>query len=300
MAGPLHENEIAIPSDLVRSLIRTQFPEYADRPIRPLPPAGTDNRLFRLGEDLVVRMPRIDWAAESAAFEATWLPQIAPYLSLPIPVPVGLGRPGEGYPWSFTIVPWIEGENPDPERGNLDPEEWAVSLGRFVRSLRDVPPLGAPVKSEGRGAPLPLLDDWVQEWTAKAVEAFGIDRRAVLAVWDDALGAPGWDGAPRWLHGDLHEGNLLTRDGRLAAVIDWGAAGRGDPAVELNALWGSLPPGVERLYLEATGLDEAAWRRARGYRLAPAISGAVYYRDTAPEMSRGGLATVRALIDSLG
>jgi aminoglycoside phosphotransferase (APT) family kinase protein len=240
VTGPMHENELSIPTELVRSLLEAQFPEYADLPIVALPPVGTDNSLFRLGEELVVRMPRIDWAAESAAFEATWLPQIAPYVSLPIPVPVALGEPGEGYPWSWTIVPWIPGENPELGGGDIDPEEWA-----------------------------------------------------------DALDAPGWAGEPSWLHGDLHEGNLLVRDGRFAAVIDWGAAGRGDPAVELNAMWGSLPPGVEHHYFAATGLDESARRRARGYRLAPAISGAVYYRDTAPEMSRGSLETVRSLIDSL-
>jgi aminoglycoside phosphotransferase (APT) family kinase protein len=299
VTGPMHENELSIPTELVRSLLEAQFPEYADLPIVALPPVGTDNSLFRLGEELVVRMPRIDWAAESAAFEATWLPQIAPYVSLPIPVPVALGEPGEGYPWSWTVVPWIPGENPDPAGSNIDPEEWAVTLGTFVRSLRDVPALGAPVKTEGRGAPLGLLDDWVQEWAPRAVAAFGLDADAIMAVWADALDAPGWAGEPSWLHGDLHEGNLLVRDGRFAAVIDWGAAGRGDPAVELNAMWGSLPPGVEHHYFEATGLDESARRRARGYRLAPAISGAVYYRDTAPEMSRGSLETVRSLIDSL-
>ncbi len=295
----MHENEIAIPPALVRALLQAQFPEHADLPLVALPPIGTDNRLFRLGDELVVRMPRIDWAAESAAFEARWLPRIAPHLSLPIPVPVGLGEPGEGYPWSFTIVPWIPGENPRPDGGNLEPEEWAVTLGRFVRSLRDVPPLDAPVKTEGRGAPLPLLDAWVREWTARAAQELGIEADAVLAVWADALAAPGWEGEPTWLHGDLHEGNLLARDGHLAAVIDWGAAGRGDPAAELNAMWGYLPVGVERLYFEETGLDEAAWRRARGYALAPNISGAVYYRRTAPPLAESSLRSVQRLVDSL-
>lgn len=300
VTGPVHENEIPISVELVRTLVEAQFPEHADLSIEALPPVGTDNRLFRLGEELVVRMPRIDWAAESATFEASWLWRIAPYVSLPVPVPIGLGEPGEGYPWSWTIVPWIPGENPELDGSNLDPEEWAVALGTFVRSMRDVPAFDAPVKTEGRGAPLPLLDDWVQEWAPQAVAAFGLDEDAVMAVWTDALEAPGPEGEPTWLHGDLHEGNLLARDGRLAAVIDWGAGGRGDQAVELNAMWGSLPPGVEHLYFEATGLDEAALRRARGYRLAPSISGAVYYRDTAPEISRGSLETVRRLIASLG
>lgn len=253
----MHENEIVVAPELVCSLLVSQFPEYAALPVDPLPPAGTDDRLFRLGDDLVVRMPRIDWSAESAVFEATWLPRLAPYLPLP------------------------------------------MTSGGFVRVLRQVPAMEGPVTQEGRGAPLPLLDDWVREWTAKAVDTFGVDGDRVLAVWADALDAPGWDGDAAWLHGDLHEGNLLVRDRRLSAVIDWGAAGRGDPAVELNALWGYLPRGVDQVYYEETGLDEAAWRRARGYALAPNISGAVYYRSTAPQLAEPSLRTVQRLIDSL-
>ena len=122
------------------------------------------------------------------------------------------------------------------------------------------------------------------------------DPDAVLAVWRDALEAPLWEGEPRWFHGDLHEGNLIVGEGRLRAVIDWGAAGRGDPAVELNAMWGYLPARVAGLYREAVGLDEAAYRRARGFALAPAISGWTYYRETAPKLSAASLETVRALV----
>ena len=138
----------------------------------------------------------------------------------------------------------------------------------------------------------------MREWTARADES-EVSRDAVLAVWSDALAAPAYDGEPRWFHGDLHDGNLLVRDGRLAAVIDWGAAGRGDPAIELNAMWGYLPAVSADLYRETVGLDEAAYRRGRGFALAPAISGWTYYRDTAPEISQGALGTVRSLIASL-
>jgi aminoglycoside phosphotransferase (APT) family kinase protein len=292
----MHEDEVVIDDDTVRRLLAAQLPEWADRPIRRLPPVGTDNQLFRLGDDLLVRMPRIHWAADSAVYEHTWLPRLAPHLPLPIPAPVSLGVPGEGYPHHWTVVPWIEGENPTPE--SFDPDEWAVSVGSFVRSCRAVPGMDGPAKTEGRGGPLSALDEWVQEWTAKA-DASEVSRDAVLAVWADALAAPAYDGEPCWFHGDLHEGNLLVRDGRLAAVIDWGAAGRGDPAIELNAMWGYLPASSADLYRETVGLDEAAYRRARGFALAPAISGWTYYRDTAPEISRGALETVRRLIASL-
>ncbi|KQV72094.1 hypothetical protein ASC64_20990 [Nocardioides sp. Root122] len=293
----MHAGEVVIDDETVRRLVDAQLPEWAGLPLRRLPPTGTDNQLFRLGDDLLLRLPRIDWAADSAVQEHEWLPRLAPHLPVPIPAPVALGRPGEGYPWHWTVVPWIEGDNPTPS--TFDPAEWAVSLGTFVRACRDVPGMGGPVKTEGRGAPLPSLDAWVQEWTARADPA-EVSRDAVLAVWADALAAPAYDGEARWFHGDLHEGNLLVRDGRLAAVIDWGAAGRGDPAIELNAMWGYLPGSAADLYRATVGLDEAAYRRARGFALAPSISASTYYRETAPEIARGALETVRRLIASLG
>lgn len=293
----LHEDEIEIADETVRRLVATQLPDWSGLPVRRLPPAGTDNQLFRLGDDLVVRMPRIHWAAESAVWEHTWLPRLAPYSPVPIPAPVALGEPGQGYPWHWTVVPWLEGENPTAE--TFDPQEWAESLGAFVRTLREVPGMDAPVKTEGRGGPLAALDEWVRTWTARA-DTSEIDPDAVLAVWHDALDAPAWEGEPCWFHGDLHEGNLLVRDGRLAAVIDWGTAGRGDPAIELNAMWGYLPVEAAETYRAAVGLDEAAHRRARGFALAPAISAWTYYRTTDPEGSVESLATVRRLIASLG
>ena len=293
----MHADEVSIDEGDVRRLLAAQHPQWADRTLRRLPPVGTDNQLFRLGDDLLVRLPRIPGPAESVAFEHTWLPRIAPHLSLQIPAPIALGEPGEGYPFPWTVVPWIEGATPTPE--TYDPEEWAQALGSFVRACRGVPALDGPVTTEGRGGPLAAMDDWVRSWTARADPA-EVRVDAVLAVWDDALVAPAHDGEPCWFHGDLHEGNLLVRDGALAAVIDWGCAGRGDPAIELNAMWGSLPPSVAGLYRETVGLDEAAYRRARGFALAPAISGWTYYRDTAPHMSQLGLRAVRQLIASMG
>ncbi|GAA1918716.1 aminoglycoside phosphotransferase family protein [Nocardioides hwasunensis] len=292
----MHADEIAIDDETVRRLLAAQLPAWADLPLRRLPPVGTDNQLFRLGDDLLVRMPRIHWAADAAVSEHAWLPRIAPHLSLVIPAPVALGEPGEGYPWHWSVVPWIEGET--PTEATFDPESWAVQLAAFVRECREVPGMDAPPRTEGRGGLLASLDDWVREWTARADPA-EVSRDAVLEVWADALAAPAYDGEPCWFHGDLHEGNLLVRDGRLAAVIDWRTAGRGDPAIELNAMWGYLPASVARLYRDEVGLDEAAYRRARGFALAPAISGWTYYRETAPAISQGALATVRRLIASL-
>lgn len=292
----MHADEITIDDETVRRLLADQLPEWAALPVVRLPPAGTDNQLFRLGDDLLVRMPRVPGPAETVAFEHTWLPRLAGHLPLPIPAPLALGEPGHGYPWSWTVVPWIEGSTPTSE--SFDPEEWAVSLASFVRACRAVPGMDGPVKTAGRGAPLTALDAWVREWTPQADPAL-VSRDAVLAVWEDALAAPAYDGEPRWFHGDLHEGNLLVRDGRLTAVIDWGAAGRGDPAIELNAMWGYLPESVADLYRAEVGLDEAAYRRARGFALAPSISALTYYRDTAPWIAEGSLGTLNRLIASL-
>jgi aminoglycoside phosphotransferase (APT) family kinase protein len=296
MSG-MHPDEVVVEDETVRRLLAAQLPEWASLPLRRLPPVGTDNQLFRLGDELLLRFPRIDWAADSAEWEHTWLPRLAPYSPVAVPAPVALGEPGEGYPWHWTVVPWIEGETPTLE--TFEPREWGESLGRFVRAVREVPGMDGPVKTEGRGAPLANLDEWVRTWTARADPAL-VSRDAVLAVWEDALSAPAWAGEPCWFHGDLHEGNILVRDGRLAAVIDWGTAGRGDPAVELNAMWGYVPAEAAEAYRAAVGLDEAAYRRSRGFALAPSISSWTYYRDTNPALSAGSLDTVRRLVASLG
>ncbi|USQ75565.1 aminoglycoside phosphotransferase family protein [Ornithinimicrobium cryptoxanthini] len=294
--GSLHADEVSVEDRVVRRLVDHQFPQWAGLPLLRLPPGGTDNQLFRLGEELLVRLPRIHWAADSALWEHTWLPQVAPHLPLTVPAPVALGEPGEGYPWHWTVVPWIEGAQ--PTAASIDLEEWATSLGAFVRACRAVPGLGAPVVTSGRGGPLAAQDEWVREWVARADPAL-VSRDAALAVWADALAAPVFAGNPVWFHGDLHEGNLLVRDGDLTAVIDWGTAGRGDPAIELNAMWGYVPEPVSDLYRQEVGLDEAAYRRARGFALAPAISGMTYYRDTAPHLAGPSVRTVQRLIASL-
>lgn len=292
----MHADEITVRGEVVRRLLDEQFPCWASLPLRRLPPTGTDNQLFRLGEKLLVRMPRIHWAAESAAWEHRWLAALSAYLPLAVPAPVAMGEPGQDYPWRWTVVPWIEGEHPTAQ--TIDPEQWAVSLAAFVRVCRDIPGLDGPAKSKGRGGPLATQDEWVRTWAERADSAV-LDRDAVLAVWTQALEAPAWKGEPAWFHGDLHEGNLLVRDSRLAAVIDWGAAGRGDPAVELNAMWGYLPETVSRLYCDEAGLDEAAYLRGRGFALAPAISGFTYYRHSNPRMSQQALVTVQRLINTL-
>lgn len=295
----MHDDEVDISDATVAGLVADQLPQWADLPLVRLPPTGTDNQLFRLGDALVVRLPRVPGPAEGVAWEHTWLPRLAPHLPVAVPAPLALGEPGRGYPFAWTVVPWIEGATPDPaDPTSFDPEEWASSLGAFVRACREAPGMDGPVATEGRGAPLATMDDWVRSWVARADPA-EVPRDAVLAVWEDALAAPAYDGEPVWFHGDLHEGNLVVRGGRLAGVIDWGCAGRGDPAIELNAMWGNASPAMAARYREEVGLDDAAYRRGRGFALAPSISGFTYYRRTSPRMSQLGLRTLRQLVESL-
>ena len=303
MSAPLHEDEVRVGDELVRRLVDEQLPHLAGLPLRRLPPVGTDNQLFRLGDELALRFPRIGWAAESPAREATWLPRLAPHLPLEVPAPVALGAPDHGYPWAWTVVPWLEGHAPRRERvgADCDGVPWvglAADLGAFLVALRSVDASGGPRKPPGqRGSDLSTADAWVREWTERAGDR--VDRGAVLAAWEESLAAPVWDGPPVWVHCDVHPGNVLVRDGRLSAVIDWGGLGTGDPAIELNAAWTFLPPGAVATYRDALGLEGAAWLRGRGWALQPAISGLTYYEHTAPEMSASSLRTIERIVGDL-
>lgn len=300
MTSGMHDDEIAISDGLARCLVDEQLPQWAGLPLRRLPPLGTDNQLFRLGNDLLVRMPRIHWAAEAPAREMEWLPRIAASLPFEIPEPIALGQPDHGYPYEWSVVPWLEGAtitgtHLGDASDNVDWLELAHDLGDFLRALRGIDAAGAPLKREGaRGSDLADADAWVREWTHRAGER--VDGALVIAAWEESLQAPVWDGPPTWLHCDIHEGNLLVRNRRLRAVIDWGGLGTGDPAIELNAAWGFLPPAVVPAYRSALGLDDAAWLRGRGWALQPSISGMVYYEKTAPRMAAQSRLTVEQVV----
>lgn len=258
--------EITIGVAQVRRLVAEQFPQWAGLPLAAQPLNGTDNALFRLGEDLVARLPRAPWAVDQVHTDATWLPPLAPYLPVPVPVPVAVGEPGAGYPWPWTIVPWLPGRNPEP---GTDLVDVAVDLAGFVTAMIAVDTLDGPVK-EGISRGVPLA--WRDDLTRRSIAALGdrIDARAVTAAWDEAMDVPEWPGPPAWVHGDLLAGNLLVRDGRLGAVIDFGGLGRGDPAIELLPCWSLFDPRAGAAYLEALGFDEAT--RVRGWAWPLSIS----------------------------
>jgi aminoglycoside phosphotransferase (APT) family kinase protein len=276
----MHPGEVDIDASLVRKLLAAQFPHWAGLPIEPVRSAGTDNAIYRLGDDMAVRLPRIGWAAGQPAKEHAWLSRLAPLLPLPIPVALGKGAPAEGYPWEWSVCTWLAGENATLDRIG-DPCGTATALGEFVAALQQVDPTGGPAPGEhnsGRGVPLAVRDAPTRAAIAELDGTFDADTLA--AAWDAALQAPPWHGPPVWLHGDLQSGNLLAVDGRLSAVIDFGCLGVGDPACDVMTAWAYLPAGARDAFRAALPVDDATWARARGWALSVGLIALPYYETT--------------------
>ncbi|SDT00430.1 Predicted kinase, aminoglycoside phosphotransferase (APT) family [Nocardioides scoriae] len=285
----MHPDQVDTSVDLVRRLLAAQHPRWADLPVEPVVEAGTDHDLYRLGHDLLVRLPVIGWAAGQAARDARWLPVLGQGLRerLPgdrgceVPAPVALGAPGEGYAHPWSVVPWIEGVVPT---AHDDDDLLGRDLAELVVALQRIAPADGPARGPGeRGGPLGVLDAEVRARLAGPLP--GLDVTALREVWERAVTAPAWEAAPVWLHGDLQAGNLLVRDGRLAAVIDWGGLGVGDPAADLAPAW-TLPGARARAaYRLGVGYDAPTWSRAAGWVLAPALAGLDYYASSRPDLS---------------
>jgi aminoglycoside phosphotransferase (APT) family kinase protein len=273
---------------LVRSLVAAQFPRWAHLPVRPVERSGWDNRTFRLGDELSVRLPSAAGYVPAVEKEQRWLPYLAPRLPVPIPVPVGHGIPGAGYSYPWSVYRWIEGTPVDA--GPIsDLLRLATDLAGFLVALRAVDPAGGPPAgphSFWRGGPLAVYDPETRHAITQlgagpgaadpAVPALrdgvwpvGAAARAT-AIWEEALAAT-WTGRPVWFHGDVAEGNLLLRDGRLAAVIDFGTCGVGDPASDLRIAWTLFDGESRAAFRDAVDQDEAAWARARGWTLWKAL-----------------------------
>jgi aminoglycoside phosphotransferase (APT) family kinase protein len=279
----MHTDEIDTDAALVRRLIAGQFPRWADLPIEPVASYGTDHDIYRLGDDLSARLPRIAWATEQAAKEREWLPTFAPHLPLAIPVQVAMGHPAEGYPFDWSVYEWLPGENASGAIDDL--EQAAVDLAAFVKALRRIDATAAPPRSRGaRGAPLVELDPAVRRSIAELGDR--IDAGAALRSWDESLDAAGWDGGDAWVHGDLLPGNLLVVDGRLSAVIDFGCLNVGDPACDLQPAWNVFAGESRTRYRTELQADDASWLRGRGWALFQAVMALPYYWDTNPGMVR--------------
>ena len=257
-------------ADLVRRLVAAQFPHWAGLPVTPVVPGGHDHRTFRLGDELSVRLPSGEGYAQQVAKEQRWLPVLAPRLPLAIPQPVAHGAPGDGYPFEWSVYRWLEGE-PAMAGTIADPVGLAVELAGFLRALGAADAAGGPPPGPHnfhRGGPVAFYE----AESLRAIETLGgrIPREAALAVWEDAVASP-WEGEPVWFHGDVAEGNLLLRDGRLAAVIDFGTSGVGDPACDTVIAWTLLRGRARAAFREALGADDATWARGRGWALWKAL-----------------------------
>lgn len=274
-----------IDAALVRRLVEAQFPQWAAQPLELLDPAGSDHVIYRLGEELSVRLPRHTGAMGQAAKEYEWLPRLAPHLPLTVPVPVGVGRPGFGYPWPWAVSRWVDGEVATVE-ALADSSDAAVRLAEFLSALQRFEPEEIPahgVSEDLAGQPLAARDPSTRAAIAEVDGVF--DAVAMTELWDAAISAPEWDGPPVWFHGDFHTGNLLTVDGRLSAVIDFGGLGIGDPACDLMIAFTLMSSSSRAAFRAALGVNDATWARGRGWALSTALSAYTHYATVNPRVA---------------
>lgn len=289
----MHADELEVDPDLVRRLLAAQFPRWAElEPVR-VESFGTDFALFRLGDALAVRLPRIGWAAAQPLKERDWLPRLAPHLPLAVPMPLATGAAGEGYPWAWSVVPWLPGGDLTVEP-LADPVAAARQLADLVLALRALDPAGAP---PARFCSLERRDTATRE--AIAALDGKLDTAAATAAWESALRLPLGDGPPVWSHGDLLPGNLLATDGRLCAVIDFGCLGAGDPACDLLPAWALFRGDARAAYRAALGDGEATWARGRAFALSVGLLQLPYYETTNPTLAGIGRRVVEEALADL-
>jgi aminoglycoside phosphotransferase (APT) family kinase protein len=292
----VHPDEVEIDLHVVRGLLDDQFPEWADLPLSRFPSYGTDNAVFRLGDELYVRMPRVraevpTWAINQIRKEAEWLPRLAPHLPVEVPVVVAQGQPNAGYTYGWAVYRWLSGQTPADATIRL-----AYDVARFIAALQRIDPTGAPAVMS-RAQPLEAHEAATRTSLEQLHDE--IDVPAATRAWDRALHATSWRRSPVWVHGDLLAANLLVRDGQLAAVIDWGSCCAGDPACDLMSAWSLLAP-VRGELRAALDLDDATWERGRGWALSQAVIALPYYKHTNPPMAahaRSAIARVLGDID---
>jgi aminoglycoside phosphotransferase (APT) family kinase protein len=265
--------EIDLSLDLVRSLLADQQPDLAHLPLEVMA-NGWDNLMCRLGPELVIRLPRRALAADLLLHEQRWLPLLAPRLPLPIPAPVRLGRPAAGYPWYWSIVPFLPGQVA-ARQPPAESRDAAVSLGRFLGALHIPAPADAPVNTV-RGVPLADRSEAVTDRLSRLDGV--LDCVAAIGVWETAIAVPPWSSEPVWLHGDLHPANILVSQGRVSAVIDFGDITSGDPATDLSVAWMMLPADCHGLFRDAYGsingraISDGTWTRAKGWALSLSLA----------------------------
>jgi aminoglycoside phosphotransferase (APT) family kinase protein len=279
----MHADEVTTDVELVRRLVEAQFPQWAALPVEPVPFHGTDNALFRLGDDKVARLPTRPRTVMTLEKERRWLPRLAPHLPLAVPEPLAEGAPGEGYPFTWSVYRWLPGAT-GIQTPLADFERAAVDLAGFVTALQRIDPAGGPGPGEhnfGRGEPLVNRDEAVRAAIAK----LGAHDR--IAAWEEALSVPEWERRPVWIHGDLDARNVLVEDGRLSAVLDFGSVGVGDPACDVMVAWKLFDGRSREVFRRELAVDDATWARARGWAVSQALMALAYYTlDTNPVLVR--------------
>lgn len=265
-----HADKVDVDVPLVRRLLAAQFPEWAELPITPAVPQGWDNRTFRLGRELSVRLPSAEGYVPQIEKEHRWLPHLAPQLPLPIPAPAAMGAPGDGFPWPWSVYRWLDGETASVDRID-DMAGLATDVAGFLAALQRVDAAGGPpagFHSAFRGGPLTTYD----AETRRVIARLGgeIDGGTATEVWEAALAAT-WGGPPVWFHGDVAAGNLLVQAGRLSAVIDFGCSGVGDPACDTVIAWTLFSGESREAFRAALPIDRSTWARGRGWALWKAL-----------------------------
>lgn len=296
MTGQSPPSAITIDHHLVRKLVAAQFPQWANLAIWPVAQSGWDNRTFHLGDKMTVRLPSSPAYAGQVEKEQIWLPRLAHGLPFAIPEPLGWGEPGDIFPLPWSVYRWIEGEPASAARVG-DMQAFAVQLADFLRSLAQAETQGAPLAGDHnfhRGGPPAYYGDQVDE----AIRRLGddIDRTVVSAIWLEAVDAR-WAGRPVWFHGDFAAGNLLLRDGRLHAVIDFGMSGAGDPACDLSVAYTLLDVDGRRAFRSALQADDAMWARGRGWALWKALIVLAGMAGTNPADKEKSRQTISAIIN---
>jgi aminoglycoside phosphotransferase (APT) family kinase protein len=300
----MHDDEIEISDELVRRLIERDTPELGDRLLRRVRAPGSSNALFRLGADHLVRLPRQPGGGSTIETEARWLPRLAPILPVPVPEVVTVGQPGFGYPERWAVTGWIAGRGPaTPEPPGPSADALAGDLASFVTALHaaEVPAEAGddPALWSYRARPLSDIDANIRQYVedCRGLTDLPIDLDACLEIWAEAVALPAPADEPaRWVHADLLAENLLVRDGRLAAVLDFGGLAVGDPSVDLVVAWEVLGPGARQLFRSSLALDDITWLRGRGWALAIAVMTFPYYWHSLPTRCAARLAMARQVL----
>lgn len=289
----MHENEFHIDKQLVLSLLKSQCPQWAELPIQAIASSGTDNAIFRLGSKFVARFPRTDGSLTNINKEYEWVPKLAQHLKISISEPIFKGNPEHGYPWLWTIAKWNEGQNPDFEKEN-EHATLAIDLADFINELHDIKLTNGPYSRRG----IPLNTKILDEETRQAINKLegDIDILSITSLWDKLTNIPYWNKDPVWIHGDLLPGNILVKDNRLSAVIDFSDVGVGDPACDLIVAWNLLNANSRKTFRDnLKNIDDDTWERGRGWALSIALIILPYYMHTNPVL----VSVARRMIDQV-